>query len=85
MSGDVATPRPNEQPALRFEQMKNLSLAADGRKGSKTVLEEARAKREAAYHLLKEVAQRKERNGVKAFEAAYRVLIACGGHGKETS
>jgi hypothetical protein len=85
MSGDVATPRPNEQPALLFEQMKNLSLAVDGRKGSKTVFEEARAKREAAYHLLKEVAQRKGRNGVKAFEASYSVLIAFGGHGKETS
>jgi phosphoenolpyruvate synthase/pyruvate phosphate dikinase len=82
---DVATPRPNEQPALLFEQLKNISLAIDVRKGSKTIFEEARAKRGEAYRLLKAISFQKGKRAGKAFEKGYKILISFGGHGKETS
>jgi phosphoenolpyruvate synthase/pyruvate phosphate dikinase len=78
---DVATPRPNEQPGLLFEQLKGISLA----EGSGSVFEEARLKREAAYKFLKGIAIQKGKGTVKSFEAGYRILLSFGGQGKETS
>jgi pyruvate,water dikinase len=82
---DVATPRPNEQPALLFEQLKNMSYAIDGRKGSRTIFEDAKAKREAAYQALKEIALQKGKGKGKSFETYYKILITIGGYGKENS
>jgi rifampicin phosphotransferase len=77
---DPATPRPKEQPALVFEQLKNMSLTIQDRKTSQTFFEEARAKREAAYQALHEIAQQKGKRRVKALEKYYKIWIAFGGY-----
>jgi pyruvate,water dikinase len=82
---DVATPRPNEHPGLLFEQLRNMSMVSETRKGSKTIFEEARAKRESAYQFLKKIAYEKGPGAGKTFKVSYRVLLALGGYGKENS
>ena len=59
---DPATPRPKEQPALFFEQLKNMSLGLDG---SRSFFDKARAKREAAYQALHEIGMKKGKNITK--------------------
>jgi len=75
---DVATPRPSEQPTLLFDQLINLSLSIESRKGAKTIFEEARLKREAAYSVLNEIAS--QRGKAKVFQKRYRTLTTLGGH-----
>jgi len=82
---DVAIARPNEKSELLYEQLKDMAEAITARKGTRTIFEEAKAKREAAYKSLKELAFKKGKIAGKAFEACYRVLLSFGGHGKETS
>jgi pyruvate,water dikinase len=77
---DVATPRPQEQPALFFEQIKNMSLSIHERKGSRSFFEEARAKREAAYQALHEVALKKGKNQARKFEKYYKTWVTFGGY-----
>jgi pyruvate,water dikinase len=77
---DVATPRPNEQPALLYEQLKGMSLARDAQKGPETVFEAARAKREAAYHVLHELALQKGKRKANALSRHYRTWVTLGGY-----
>ena len=76
---DPATPRPKEQPALFFEQLKNMSLAiAVG--NHESFFEEARAKREAAYQALYEIALQKGKSKAKALEKYYKTWVIFGGY-----
>ena len=77
---DVATLRPNEQPALLFEQLKGMSAALDGREGEKALFEQARAKREAAYDSLYERALQKGKRAAKTLARHYKTLVTLGGH-----
>jgi pyruvate,water dikinase len=77
---DVATPRPNEQPGLLFEQLKGMSLAAGSQENPKAVFEQARAKREDAYRALQELARQKGRLKAKALAKHYRALVTLGGY-----
>jgi phosphoenolpyruvate synthase/pyruvate phosphate dikinase len=77
---DPATPRPKEQPALFFEQLKNMSPAIQGRKTPRTFFEEARAKREAAYQALSEIALRKGKRKARALENYYKTWVTFGGY-----
>jgi phosphoenolpyruvate synthase/pyruvate phosphate dikinase len=77
---DVATPRPNEQPALLFEQLKTMALALEGQKGAKTIFEAARTKREAAYAVLYELALQKGKRQAKALAKYYKTWITLGGY-----
>jgi phosphohistidine swiveling domain-containing protein len=77
---DVATPRPNEQPTLLFQLLKNMSLSTYNSKGSKTIFTEARAKREAAYHVLYELALQKGKLKAKSLEKYYSIWITLGGY-----
>jgi pyruvate,water dikinase len=76
---DPATPRPKEQPALVFEQLKNMSLTIQDRKTSQTFFEGARAKREAAYQTLYEIALQKGKRKARALEKYYKIWVAFGG------
>ena len=77
---DPATPRPKEQPALVFEQLKNMSLTIQDRKTSQTFFEEARAKREAAYQALYEIALKKGKRTARALEKYYKTWMTFGGY-----
>jgi phosphoenolpyruvate synthase/pyruvate phosphate dikinase len=77
---DVATPRPNEQPALLYEQLRNMSLSIRNRTSSRTFFEEARAKREAAYHALYEIARQKGKRKANALEKYYKTWVRLGGY-----
>ena len=77
---DVATPRPNEQPALLFEQLKNMSLSIRGRSSSQTFFEEARGKREAAYRALYDIALQKGKSKANALEKYYKIWVTLGGY-----
>jgi pyruvate,water dikinase len=77
---DPATPRPKEQPALVFEQLKFLSLTIQDRKTSQTFFEEAHSKREAAYQALHEIAQQKGKRKARALEKFYKIWTAFGGY-----
>ena len=77
---DVATPRPNEQPVLLFEKLKNMSLAMDGPGGSQTLFEQARTKREAAYDALHALALQKGKRKAKALAKQYKTWITLGGY-----
>ena len=77
---DPATPRPKEQPALVFEQLKNMSLTIQDRKTSRTFFEEARAKRESAYQALHEIAQQKGKRKARALEKFYKIWLTLGGY-----
>ena len=73
---DPATPRPKEQPALFFEQLKNMSLGLDG---SGSFFDKARAKREAAYQALYEIALKKGKNKARALAKYYITWLTFGG------
>ena len=77
---DVATPRPNEQPLLLYEELKNLSLAVAGRDATTSFFDEARSKREAAYDALHELALEKGKRHARAFEKQYRVWVTLAGY-----
>ena len=77
---DVATPRPNEQPGLLYEQLKSMSLALDAQKGHKTVFEEARTKREKAYEALHLLALQKGRRKARALARHYKTWVTLGGY-----
>ncbi len=77
---DVATPRPNEQAALLFYQLKNLARSVKDRKDSRTIFEEARLKREAAYKILHDLAIQKGKKSALIFEKSYKTLKALGGY-----
>jgi phosphoenolpyruvate synthase/pyruvate phosphate dikinase len=74
---DPATPRPSEQPALFFEQLKNMSLSVND---ARSFFDEARAKREAAYQALYEMALIKGKNQARALEKYYKIWVAFGGY-----
>jgi phosphoenolpyruvate synthase/pyruvate phosphate dikinase len=77
---DPATPRPKEQPALIFEQLKNMSLTIQDRKTSRTFFEEARAKRESAYLALYKIALQKGKLKARALEKYYKIWLTLGGY-----
>lgn len=77
---DVATPRPREEPALLFEQLKNMALAMQGRDSSRPFFEEARARREASYQALLEMAQKKGNRAARALKGYYKVWMLLGGY-----
>jgi pyruvate,water dikinase len=77
---DPATPRPKEQPALVFEQLKNMSMTIQDRKTPRTFFEEARAKREAAYQALYEIALQKGKRKARALEKYYKTWVTFGGY-----
>jgi pyruvate,water dikinase len=77
---DPATPRPKEQPALVFEQLKNMSLTIQDRKTSQTFFEEACAKREAAYQALYEIALQRGKRKARALEKYYKTWMTFGGY-----
>jgi phosphoenolpyruvate synthase/pyruvate phosphate dikinase len=77
---DVATPRPKEQPALFFEQLKNMALAITARNTPQTFFEQARAKREAAYQALHEIALKRGRHQARALERYYNTWVTFGGY-----
>lgn len=72
---DPATPRPHEDPARLFEQLKNMPV-----EGSRSFFETAHAKREAAYRALYEVAIKKGKNKARAFEHSYNRWLTFGGY-----
>ncbi|PKN94797.1 MAG: hypothetical protein CVU44_03050 [Chloroflexi bacterium HGW-Chloroflexi-6] len=74
---DPATLRPSEQPALFFEQLKNMSLSVNG---SRSFFDAARAKREAAYQALYEIALKKGKNKARALERYYNRWLTFGGY-----
>jgi phosphohistidine swiveling domain-containing protein len=74
---DPATPRPSEQPALFFEQLKNMSLSVNG---SLSFFDEARAKRETAYRALYEIALKKSKKQARALEKYYKTWLTFGGY-----
>jgi pyruvate,water dikinase len=76
---DVATPRPYEQPAQFFTQLKQMSLAFEGGENGRYVFESAQAKREEAYRALKALALQKGKRQAKAFDKNYHVLVTLGG------
>ena len=77
---DPATPRPKEQPALFFEQLKNMSLAIRIGRLPRSFFEEARAKREAAYQALYEIALQKGKRKARALEKYYKIWVTFGGY-----
>ena len=76
---DPAAPRPKEQPALFFEQIKNMSLVTKGRDGPRSFFDEARLKREAAYQALYDIALKKGKNKARTLEKYYRTWMVFGG------
>jgi rifampicin phosphotransferase len=77
---DAATPRPKEQPGLFFEQLKNMSQVIRSRNSALSFFQEARAKREAAYHALFEVALKKGKNKARSLEKYYKIWVMFGGY-----
>lgn len=74
---DPATPRPREQPVRFFEQLKTMSLATHG---TRSFFEDARAKREAAYQALYQIALQKGKRRAKALERYYQTWVTFGGY-----
>lgn len=74
---DVATPRPNEDPALLFPQLKTLALSE--RDGSSAHPVDGVRKREAARQELHRVASGMGRWQASAFDYYYRVWVTLGG------
>jgi pyruvate,water dikinase len=72
---DPATPRPYETPARLFEQLKNVPVD-----GSGSFFHTARAKREAAYQALYEIALKKGKNKAGALERYYNRWLTFGGY-----
>jgi phosphohistidine swiveling domain-containing protein len=73
---DPATSRPKDQPALFFEQLKNMSIGLDG---THSFFDKARAKRETAYQALYEIALKKGTNKARALEKYYKTWLTFGG------
>jgi pyruvate,water dikinase len=74
---DPATPRPNERPELFFEQLENMSPAVNG---TRSFFDDARAKREASYRTLSDLALKKGRRKARAFERYYNRWLTFGGY-----
>ncbi|MEI7849064.1 MAG: PEP/pyruvate-binding domain-containing protein [Chloroflexota bacterium] len=72
---DPATPRPHETPARLFEQIKNMPVDDSG-----SFFDTARAKREAAYQSLYEIALKKGKNKAGALERYYKRWLTFGGY-----
>lgn len=81
---DVATPRPYEQPALLFAQLKQMAMAFDNHEDAQAVFRAAQAKREAAYLALHEKAGQMGKRQAKAFDRYYKTWVTLGGY-RETS
>jgi pyruvate,water dikinase len=77
---DPATPRPKEQPALFFDQLKNMSVSAPGREGARSFFEDARARREAAYQALHHSALQGGKRRARALEKYYKIWVTLGGY-----
>ncbi|MBN1583003.1 MAG: hypothetical protein JXA89_20005 [Anaerolineae bacterium] len=77
---DVATPRPNEQPALLFEQLKSMCLAIDAQKGTQSIFEKARTKRKVAYEALYKLALQKGKRKARILAKHYKTWITLGGY-----
>lgn len=77
---DPATPRPKENPAQIFAQLKTMSLSIHGRASSRSYFEESRAKREAAYQALHAIALKKSKRAAKSFEKLYQTWLTLGGY-----
>lgn len=77
---DVATPRPKEQPAQLFEQLKAMAQSIGSRNEKRSFFEEARAKREAAYAALHTLALKKGRRTARALEKHYQTWLTFGGY-----
>lgn len=77
---DAATPRPWEQPALLFQQVKNMALAVRSRTDPRSFFEEARLKREAAYQTLHGIALKKGKRRARALEKYYATWVTLGGY-----
>ena len=74
---DPATPRPSERPERLFEQLKTMSSAADG---GRSFFDMARAKREASYQALNELASRRGKGRARALAKYYRTWLTFGGY-----
>ncbi len=72
---DPATPRPYQNPARLFEQLKTMP-----QEGSGLFFDNARARREAAYRTLYQVALQKGPNKARTFERAYNRWRTLGGY-----
>ena len=77
---DPATPRPKENPAQIFEQLKSMSLSIRGRESSLSYFEESRAKREAAHQALYAIVLKKSKRNAKTFEKLYNTWQTLGGY-----
>jgi rifampicin phosphotransferase len=77
---DPATPRPKENPAEIFTQLKTMSLSIHGRAGTLSYFEGSRAKREAAYQALHAIALKKSKRSAKTFEKLYGTWLTFGGY-----
>lgn len=77
---DTATPRPYENLAQVFAQLKSMSLAIRGRETSASFFEEARAKREAAYQALYAIALKRGKRVAKTFAGLYQTWLTFGGY-----
>jgi rifampicin phosphotransferase len=77
---DPATPRPKEHPDRFFEQLKALSLTIRNRDNSLSFFVEARAKREAAYLTLYQLAKNKSKQQARALEKFYKIWLTFGGY-----
>lgn len=74
---DPATPRPHENLAQLFEQIKNMSLAVNA---SRSFFDEARSKREFAYQCLHQLALKKGQRTARALEKYYKIWLSFGGY-----
>jgi rifampicin phosphotransferase len=77
---DPATPRPKEQPAVFFDQLKNMALSGTGWEDGRSFFEEARAKREAAYQALRAIALQGGKRKARALEKYYEIWLTFGGY-----
>lgn len=77
---DVAVPRPSEQPAILFNQLKNMFYVNEKEAEPKTIFERARLQRETAYQKLLKIATKKGRRKAKQFESYYKIIYTLGGY-----
>lgn len=77
---DPATPRPKENVAQLFAQIKTMSLSIHGRENSLSYFEQSRTKREAAYQTLHDIALKKGKRIAKTFEKLYNTWLTLGGY-----
>jgi pyruvate,water dikinase len=79
MEMDPATPRPYEQPAKLFEQLRIMAENTDSESNPLAVFEKAQRQRQETYKQLLTVAQKKGRRKAKQFEKNYQILVDLGG------